>query len=214
MNLVFLGYPGSGKGTQAKMLSERKNFAHLSTGDLFREEIAKGTKLGQTVKDIISSGKLVSDSIVLEVIESKIGSLKNDVIFDGFPRTVEQAEGLDNLLERYSRKVDAVLFFEVEEREVVKRLSARRSCSCGRVYNVVTNPPAKEGICDSCAATLFIREDDKPEVISKRIEVYKDITSPLISYYRMQDLFYIIDASRPSEEVYSEIEKTLVKAKT
>ncbi len=213
MNLVFLGYPGSGKGTQAKMLAERKNFAHLSTGDLFREEIAKGTKLGQTVKDIISSGKLVSDNIVLEVIESKIGSLKNDVIFDGFPRTVEQAEGLENLLEKYSRKVDAVLFFEVEEREVVKRLSARRSCSCGRVYNVISNPPKKEGICDSCGAALFTREDDKPEVISKRIDVYKDLTSPLISYYRTQGLFHIINASRPGEEVYGEIEKTLSEEK-
>ncbi|MEW5952086.1 MAG: adenylate kinase [Elusimicrobia bacterium] len=213
MNLIFLGYPGSGKGTQAKLLAERKNFAHISTGDLFREEIAKGSELGKTVKGIISSGKLVSDQIVLKVIESKIGSLKNDAIFDGFPRTVEQAEGLEILLEKYSRKVDAVLFFEVDEKEVIKRLSARRSCSCGKVYNTITNPPLKEGICDSCGAELFTREDDKPEVISKRIDVYKDLTSPLISYYRTQGLFHIINASRPGEEVYSEIEKTISQAK-
>lgn len=213
MNLVFLGYPGSGKGTQAKILSERRNFAHLSTGDLFREEIAKGSELGKKVKDIISSGKLVSDAVVLEVIENKIGSLKQDVIFDGFPRTVDQAEGLDKMLEKYSRQVDAVLFFEIEEKEVVRRLSARRSCSCGKIYNILTNPPSKEGKCDSCGSDLFTREDDKPEVIAKRIEVYKDLTSPLISYYRTQGLFHIVNADRPSEEVYAEIEATLAKAR-
>ncbi len=211
MNLVFLGYPGSGKGTQAKILSERRKFAHLSTGDMFREEIAKGSELGLKVKSIISSGKLVSDEIVLEVIENKISSLKQDTIFDGFPRTVEQAEALENMLEKYSRQVDAVLFFEVDEAEVVKRLSARRSCSCGRVYNVLTSPPLKEGVCDSCGKTLFIREDDKPDVVSKRIDVYKDLTSPLISYYRIQGIFHIIKADKPSEEVYSQIESVLVK---
>lgn len=210
MILVFLGYPGSGKGTQAKMLSERKNFIHISTGDLFREEISKNSELGLKVKGYISQGKLVPDDITLKIIEDKIQNTNSSIIFDGFPRTVAQAEGLDNMLEKFSMQVDKVIFFEVDEKEVVRRISARRFCpNCQAIYNLITNPPKIEGKCDKCGADLAIREDDKESVVMKRIEVYKDLTSPLISYYRTQGIFYIVNASLPQEEVYLQIENIL-----
>lgn len=210
MNIVFLGYPGSGKGTQAKLLSQRKGFFHLSTGDLFREEMTKGTNLGDRVKTYISSGKLVPDDLVLEVIKEKIKALNGNILFDGFPRTVEQAEGLERILEGLSQTVDKVFFFEVNENEVIKRISARRNCpKCGRIYNLITDPPKNDSVCDVCDVKLIQRDDDKEEVVRNRIEVYKDLTAPLISYYRTQGIFIIIDATKNIEDVYKQIDKNL-----
>lgn len=210
MNIVFLGYPGSGKGTQAKLLSTRKGFTHISTGDLFREEMAKGTSLGNTVKSYISSGRLVPDKVVIDVIRERIKNINDNILFDGFPRTVEQAEGLETMLEEFSRTVDKVFFFEVNENEVVKRISARRNCpKCGKIYNLITDPPKNGEICDECKVNLVQREDDKEDVVRKRIEVYKDLTAPLISYYRTQGIFVIIDATKSIEDVYSQIEANL-----
>ncbi|PIS46615.1 MAG: adenylate kinase [Elusimicrobia bacterium CG08_land_8_20_14_0_20_51_18] len=210
MNLVLLGYPGSGKGTQAKALAAKRGFTHISTGDLFREEISKNTDLGTRVKGYISQGKLVPDGVVLDVIENRIKTLKGNILFDGFPRTVEQAEGLERMLEKYSMQTDGVLFFEVNEKEVAKRISARRFCAkCGAIYNVLSSPPKTENKCDSCASPLSTREDDRQEVVLKRIEVYKDLTSPLVSYYRTQGVFHVIDASLGQDEVYAQIEKAV-----
>ncbi len=210
MNIVFLGSPGSGKGTQAKLLVERKKFIHISTGDLFRDEIAKDTELGKKVKSYISQGSLVPDGVVLEVIKNRIKDIDGNILFDGFPRTVEQAEGLENILDEFKKSIDKVFFFEVNENEVVKRISARRTCpKCGRIYNLITDPPKHNGVCDICQTRLIQREDDREEVVRKRIEVYKDLTAPLISYYRTQGIFVIIDAEKPIEEVYSQIESNL-----
>lgn len=207
MNMVLLGYPGSGKGTQAKVMASKKGFTHISTGDLFREEISKNSELGAKVKGYISQGKLVPDGVVLAVIESRIKTLKGNVLFDGFPRTVEQAEGLENILGKYGMQTDIVLFFEVKEDEVVKRISARRFCpKCGAIYNLLSSPPKTGEKCDACAVQLSIRDDDKAEVVKKRMEVYKDLTSPLVSYYRTQGIFHVIDASQDPDRVYSQIE--------
>jgi len=212
MILVFLGAPGSGKGTQAKILSEKKKFFHISTGDLFREEIAKQSELGKKVKDIISQGKLVSDDIVINVIENKIKTLDKNIIFDGFPRTIEQAEALDNMLEKYNKSVDMVLFFEIDEKKIIERISARRSCpKCGKVYNLISQKPKVDNKCDVCNTELIQRDDDKKEVIARRLEVYKEQTSPLISYYRTQNIFNVLNADKTPEEIYSELDNLINK---
>ena len=206
MNIILLGYPGSGKGTQAQALSSLLGMEHLSTGDLFREEIAKGTPLGLKVAEYLSGGKLVDDKIVLEVINSKFEKVEKGFLFDGFPRTLDQAEALDALLVSKKMELDAVIFLNVDEAEVVERISSRRVCSkCSKVYNVISSPPKKENVCDDCAGPLLFREDDKPAVIEKRIMVYKDLTEPLISYYRANGVFYEIQARGDAKAITENI---------
>jgi len=212
MNIIFLGCPGSGKGTQAKMLGTKHNFYHLSTGDLFREEISKKSDLGLKAKSYIDAGKLVPDAVVLDVIKNKIKDIKSDILFDGFPRTIEQAEGLEKIMEELLKVIDMVFFFEVNEKEVINRITARRNCpKCGRIYNMITSPPKNDESCDDCNVKLNQRDDDKEEVVKKRMQVYKDQTSPLISYYRMQGIFHIIDASKTVDNVYLQIVNILSK---
>lgn len=212
MNIIFLGCPGSGKGTQAKMLEAKHNFYHLSTGDLFREEISKKSDLGLKAKSYIDAGKLVPDAVVLDVIKNKIKDIKSDILFDGFPRTIEQAEGLEKIMEELLKVIDMVFFFEVNEKEVINRITARRNCpKCGRIYNMITSPPKNDESCDDCNVKLNQRDDDKEEVVKKRMQVYKDQTSPLISYYRMQGIFHIIDASKTVDNVYLQIVNILSK---
>jgi adenylate kinase len=208
MNIILLGYPGSGKGTQAKLLVSNLNYKHLSTGDMFRDEIAKKTQLGEKVKSYINNGKLVPDDVVLEVIESKLKDIGDNVLFDGFPRTIEQAEGLEILMERLSRQIEKVFFFDVDENNVIKRIINRRSCpKCQRIYNLITDPPKNADLCDVCGVKLVQRDDDKEEVVTKRMQVYKDLTAPLISYYKSQGIFVQIDASKSVEDVYNQVIK-------
>jgi len=190
MNVILLGFPGSGKGTQAKAVAARLGMLHFSTGDIFREEIAKKTPLGEKVQSYLASGRLVPDEVVIEVIKSRVTGVGKGILFDGFPRTVEQAQALDEFFDARGEKIDAVVFLAVPEQEVVSRLTARRTCSkCGKVYNLNSNPPAVEGKCDDCGSPLAARDDDKPEVVAKRLMVYKDLTEPLISYYRGNGVF-------------------------
>lgn len=206
MNIILLGYPGSGKGTQAKVLSQKLGMFHVSTGDIFREELAKRTPLGQEAAGYISAGRLVPDKLVLEVLKSRLNTETRGLLFDGFPRTVDQAEGLDNWFAGRGQAIDAVLFLKVSEEEVIKRLSARRTCTgCGRIYNTITAPPAKENVCDACAKPLAVREDDKPGVVARRIQVYKDQTEPLLAYYRSSGNFYEADGGLPPEAVAEKV---------
>ncbi|OGR68903.1 MAG: adenylate kinase [Elusimicrobia bacterium GWC2_61_19] len=206
MNIILLGYPGSGKGTQAKVLSQKLGMFHVSTGDIFREELAKKSPLGAEVASYMTAGRLVPDKLVLEVLKARLSVETRGLLFDGFPRTVEQAEGLDNWFESRGQAIDAVIFINVPEAEVARRLGARRTCSgCGKIYNVVTSPPAKEGVCDVCAKPLLTREDDKAEVIARRIQVYKDQTEPLLSYYRSSGIFHEADGSLAPEAVAAKI---------
>ncbi|MDO8803223.1 MAG: adenylate kinase [Elusimicrobiota bacterium] len=206
MNIILLGYPGSGKGTQAKVLSQKLGIFHVSTGDIFREELAKKTPLGQEVVGYLSAGRLVPDRLVLEVLKSRLSAETRGLLFDGFPRTVDQAEGLDNWFAGRSQSIDAVVFLNVAEGEVIKRLCARRTCSaCGKIYNTISSPPAKENVCDACGKPLTIREDDKPEVVTRRIQVYKDQTEPLLAYYRSNGNFYEADGGLTPEAVAEKV---------
>ncbi|OGS12884.1 MAG: adenylate kinase [Elusimicrobia bacterium RIFOXYA2_FULL_58_8] len=206
MNVILLGYPGSGKGTQAKVLAQKFGLFHVSTGDIFREELAKKTPLGQEVAGYLSAGRLVPDKLVLEVLKTRLATETRGLLFDGFPRTVEQAEGLDSWLDSRSMAVDAVIFINVPEAEVAKRLGDRRTClGCGKIYNMGTRPPAKADACDVCAKKLITREDDKPEVIIRRLQVYRDQTEPLLAYYRASGNFNEVDGGRNPESVAADI---------
>ncbi len=206
MNIVLLGYPGSGKGTQAKTLSVAFSLFHVSTGDIFREAMAAKTPLGLEAAGYISAGKLVPDALVLEVIKERLRNETGGVLFDGFPRTVEQARALDSYFSSAGRRIDAVVFLDVEEESVVSRLGARRTCrKCGKIYNLLTSRPANEGSCDSCGGELVLRDDDSPSVIRNRIKVYKAQTEPLAEYYKAAGNFYPVKGGGSPEAVAAEI---------
>ncbi len=212
MNIVLLGYPGSGKGTQAKALSEKFALFHISTGDIFREAIASKTPLGLEVSGYLGAGRLVPDKLVLEIIKARLASETRGLLFDGFPRTVEQAEGLDDYFSSKGRAVDAVLFLDVDEAEVVQRLGSRRTClKCGRIYNLLSSAPLKEGLCDADGEKLALRDDDRPEVVSRRLSVYKDQTEPLVSYYKGAGNFHSVKAGRAPAEVTAELSAILAR---
>ncbi len=205
MNLVFLGPPGAGKGTQAKKLSGDLGFVHISTGDILRDAVSKGTALGRKAKEYIDRGELVPDDLMIALIEEVLPP-GGGVIFDGFPRTIPQAKALDDLLEGKRMAVDGVILFDLEDEEIVKRLAGRRTCpSCGAVYNLVYNPPGKDEICDRCGTKLIQREDDHEEVVRKRLQVYRDQTAPLIDYYAQKNKLIRLDAGRPIDEVYADL---------
>ncbi|MDD5602538.1 MAG: adenylate kinase [Eubacteriales bacterium] len=186
MNIVILGVPGAGKGTQAKMLSERLKIPHISTGDIFRNAIKEGTELGKTAADHIEQGKLVPDDVTFGIVKGRIGEkdCKNGFLLDGFPRTMIQAEMLDSLLGETGRKVDIALNIDVPDAEVIDRISGRLVCpSCGANYHKKSNPPLEGGICRECSARVLQRKDDFYETVVKRIETYHLQTKPLISHY-------------------------------
>ncbi len=205
MNLVFLGPPGAGKGTQAKKLSGDLGLVHISTGDILRDAVSKGTPLGRKAKEYIDRGELVPDDLMIALIEEVLPPA-GGVIFDGFPRTIPQAQALDELLERKRMAVDGVILFELDDEEIVRRLTGRRTCpSCGAVYNLVYNPPKKDEICDRCGTKLTQRDDDREEVVRKRLQVYRDQTAPLIDYYAEKNKLIRLDAGRPIEEIYGDL---------
>ncbi len=210
MNFVFLGMPGAGKGTQAKIISKKYGIPHISTGDILREAVANKTELGLRAKKYMDEGALVPDELVVSLVEERLKQpdCEKGFILDGFPRNVEQAKVLEEMLKKIGKDLDAVFFFSLKEDVVVKRLTARRVCSkCGAVYNMIYNPPKVEGVCDLCGGKLIIRDDDKEEVVRNRLKTYNRDTAPLITYYMNKGLLHTIDASLSVEDVTKEIEK-------
>lgn len=210
MNIVFLGPPGSGKGTQAKGVADKFNLVHLSTGDAFREAIKGETELGKEIKAYVDNGKLVPDELVSKVVFEKIGSLKKGFLLDGYPRTVEQAHSLDNFAKSNRLNIDGVVFFDVDFKELVKRLSARRSCGqCKEVYNLVNKPPRNEGACDKCGGTLVHRPDDQPNIVEERLRIYTRLTEPVLDFYKARAGFHKINAAQSIEQVAADISAAL-----
>lgn len=212
MRIIFLGPPGAGKGTQAKQIVNDYGVVQLSTGDLLRENKKQGTELGHKAQLFMDRGELVPDDLILDMVEVELNkpALDNGYILDGFPRTVAQAEGLDKLLEKLGQKLDAVLVLDVPDEELVRRLTARRSCpSCGRIYNVLFNPPRLEGKCDDDGADLIQRSDDTEETALNRLEVYVKQTEPLIAYYKPSGLVKDINGLGAVDEIYARVKSLL-----
>jgi adenylate kinase len=213
--LVFLGPPGSGKGTQADVLHDRYGWVHLSTGDLFRENISKGTELGKKVKDILASGALVPDDLTVAMVMQRLREpdTQQGVIFDGFPRTRAQAEALQSAFAREGKRVSSAIYFKIDDQEIIDRLSARRVCpKDGAVYNLISKPPKQDQVCDNDGTPLIQRDDDKPDVIRKRLDVYYQQTAPVVDYYKEQSNLKEIDATQDIAVVQSELEKLIKNA--
>ncbi len=212
MNIILLGAPGSGKGTQAEMLSKTYGIPHVSTGDILREEVMKGTPLGEKVKTYMNRGELVPDELVIEILKNRLQEpdCKKGFILDGFPRTLKQAKALDVILSEVGLKIDAVVYIDVADEEIIRRLSLRRTCkSCGRVYNLYYNPPKHDEKCDVCGGKLFIRDDDRPEVVEKRLKVFNEETRPLIEYYEGKKLLIRVNGMNPIDKVFQQIVEKL-----
>jgi adenylate kinase len=210
VRLIFLGPPGAGKGTQARILQRRFGVEQISTGDILRENCAKGTPLGQQAEEYMRRGDLVPDAIIIAMIEQELSDRSSGFVLDGFPRTVAQARAFDALLARYGWSLDAVLLFDADRGTLVKRLSARwTNPRTGRTYNTVTNPPKVAGVDDDDGGPLVQREDDRPETVAKRLEVFDEQTRPLVDYYRRTGKLVTIDALRSVEAVAEEIARAI-----
>jgi len=212
MNLIMAGPPGAGKGTQAAMLAERLGIPHVASGDLFREALKAETELGLTAKSYMDRGELVPDEVTIAMIRERL--LKPDcdegIILDGFPRTIEQAKALKELLVEQEKTIDAALFIDASEDELVRRLSSRWTCrNCQAIYNLISNPPREKGKCDICGGELYQRADDLPETVRNRIRVYWDQTSPLIDYYRDEGLLITIESEGGIDRVQAKILEAL-----
>lgn len=212
MKIIMLGAPGAGKGTQAKMIAEKYGLPHISTGDIFRANIKNGTELGKEAKEYMDKGLLVPDELTVRLLLDRVAQddCKNGYVLDGFPRTIPQAEVLDEKLSELGEKVDYAINVDVLDENIVNRMSGRRAClSCGATYHIVSIPPKKEGICDVCGSELVLRDDDKPETVQNRLKVYHDQTQPLINFYEKKGVLRSVDGTLPMEEVFTAITKIL-----
>lgn len=212
MRLVLLGAPGSGKGTQGELLVRKYKVPQISTGDILRSEIAAGTPLGIRAKEAVSSGALVTDELMLGMVEHRLKEpdLATGFILDGFPRSIPQAEGLAAMLARLGARLDAVVKIDVPKKVLLERMTLRRICSsCGQVYNLVSRPPAAAGKCDRCGADVVQREDDTEETVRRRLNVYEAATAPLIDYYDARGLLVIVHGEGEVPEVFASIVQAL-----
>ena len=208
MKIVMLGGPGAGKGTQADKIAEKYNIPHISTGDIFRSNIKAGTELGKKAKSFIDQGLLVPDEVTIGMLLDRIheADCENGYILDGFPRTIPQAESLTAALKENGEAIDFALDVEVPDANIVNRMAGRRAClKCGATYHTEFAAPKKEGICDKCGSELVLRDDDKPETVQKRLEVYHEQTHPLIDYYKKKGVLHAIDGTLSMETVFKNI---------
>jgi adenylate kinase len=208
INLVLLGPPGAGKGTQAALLTKVYKLLHISTGDMLREAIKEKSEIGKEVEGYMNKGELVPDEIVTKVVVDRMNKpdAEGGVILDGYPRTRVQAEDLDKSLKNEGRELDAVLYFKTSEEVAVRRLSGRRVCpACGKNYHITNMPPAKGNVCDVCGVELIQRDDDQPETVRKRLVVYEDQTKDLIGYYKAKGLLREVDGDTSAEELFERI---------
>lgn len=208
MDIILLGPPGSGKGTQAQKMVERYHIPQISTGDILRGAVKERTPLGMEAQGYMDQGKLVPDEVVVGIVRERLkeSDCKGGFILDGFPRTVPQAEALDSTLGEMQRAIDHVVSIEVPNEELIKRLTGRRTCrNCGAMYHIIFDPPAKEGVCDRCGEELYQRDDDQEETIRARLQVYEEQTAPLIAYYRGKGLLRAIDGVGAIEEIFRKI---------
>ena len=205
MRLLFFGPPGAGKGTQAKIVAKEFNVEHISTGDILREAVNKGTDLGEKVKNIMERGELVPDEIMNELVKQKLEEV-NSFILDGYPRTLEQAKFLDAVLKQIKKEIDAAVLIDVPEDEIVKRISNRRVCpNCGKVYNLITLKPKNDEKCDNCGTKIVQRDDDKENVVRERYRIYRKTTEPVIEYYRKNNKIVTVNGLQDVEEVTKEL---------
>ncbi len=212
MKVIMLGAPGAGKGTQAKMIADEYKIPHISTGDIFRANIKNGTELGKKAKTYMDKGELVPDELVVDLIMSRFAEddCKNGYVLDGFPRTIPQAEALDAALAKNDDHVDVAIDIEVPDENIIRRMGGRRACTnCGATYHVVYNPPKVEGVCDVCGQKLILRDDDKPETVKNRLNVYHTQTQPLINYYKKKDILKTVDGTQDMNKVFADIKAVL-----
>ena len=212
MKIIMLGAPGAGKGTQAKQIAAKYQIPHISTGDIFRANIKNGTELGKKAKTYMDQGALVPDELTCDLVMDRIqqDDCKNGFVLDGFPRTIPQAEALDAALKKISQTMDYAIDVDVPDENIVNRMGGRRACvGCGATYHLVYAAPKKDGICDVCGGELILRDDDKPETVKKRLDVYHAQTKPLIDYYADQGILKTVDGTLPMETVFDEIVKMI-----
>ena len=208
MKIIMLGAPGAGKGTQAKMIADKYGVPHISTGDIFRANIKNGTELGMDAKKYMDQGLLVPDELTVRILLDRVAQddCKNGYVLDGFPRTIPQAEVLDSELTKLGDHIDYAINVDVPDENIVKRMSGRRAClTCGATYHIEQVPPKKEGICDVCGSELVLRDDDKPETVKNRLNVYHEQTQPLIDFYTEKGVLKTVDGTVPMEEVFAAI---------
>lgn len=212
MKIIMLGAPGAGKGTQAKKIAEKYKIPHISTGDIFRANIKNGTELGNKAKTYMDQGLLVPDELVVDLVVDRVkqDDCVNGYVLDGFPRTIPQAEALDSALNAIGETIDYAINVEVPDENIIRRMSGRRACvGCGATYHLVHIPPKTEGICDTCGNELILRDDDKPETVEKRLNVYHDQTQPLIDYYTNKNVLVEVDGTVDMADVFAAIVKIL-----